>query len=164
MIRNRQLFGLIGLSCFSLVGFAIVLQYVESIEPCPMCIIQRYAFLMIALTSLVAFIHNPNELGVKIYSLLIFLLSLLGAGVATRHVYLEIHPPEIFDCGADLDYLIDAFPLAKMLPMVFRGTGDCSEILWTFMGLSIAGWALIWFLIFAGLAIFIFTLRPNDSN
>jgi protein dithiol:quinone oxidoreductase len=63
-------------------------------------------------------------------------------------VWLERNPPNIYDCGADLGYMIDAFPLAEALPMIFRGTGDCSEVLWRFLGLSIAEWALIWFAVF----------------
>ncbi len=163
MITARQIFGFIGASSISLISFALFLQYLHNIEPCPMCIIQRYTFSLIGVIALIAFFHNPSRLGIKLYSLLITVFSLLGAGVAMRHVYLEIFPPEMFDCGADLGYLIDAFPLTQMLPMIFRGTGDCSEVLWTFMGLSIAGWALLWFFVFTGLTIFTLIVKKDNS-
>ena len=134
--------------CVGLIAFAMVLQHVMDLEPCPMCILQRYAFIGVGIIALVAAVHAPRQWGRWVYSVLLILVSGMGAGVAARHAWLEHNPPQIFDCGADLGYMVDAFPLAEALPMIFRGSGDCTEVLWRFMGLSIAEWALIWFLIF----------------
>jgi disulfide bond formation protein DsbB len=134
--------------CAGLIAFAMVLQHVMDLEPCPMCILQRYAFIGVGLIALAAAIHDPRGPGRWIYSGLLVLVAGLGAGVAARHVWLEHNPPAIYGCGADLGFMVDTFPLAEALPMIFRGTGDCTEVLWRFLGLSIAEWALIWFLIF----------------
>ncbi|NIO41426.1 MAG: disulfide bond formation protein B [Burkholderiales bacterium] len=145
--------------CIGLLAFAMVLQHVMDLEPCPMCILQRYAFISIGLVALLATIHDPHRWGRWIYSALLILLAGLGAGVAARHAWLERNPPDIFDCGADLGFMVDTFPLAEALPMIFRGTGDCSEVLWRFLGLSIAEWALFWFLVFLVAEIFVATQR-----
>lgn len=148
-IQARWIHAAIFAVCAGLIGFAMYLQHVLDLEPCPMCILQRYAFIGVGIVALIAALHAPRGRGRWVYSGLIILVAGLGAGVAARHAWLEHNPPDVFDCGADLGYMVDAFPLAEALPMIFRGTGDCTEVLWRFLGLSIAEWALIWFSVFA---------------
>ena len=81
----------------------------------------------------------------KVFGGAVGIFSLTGASIAARHVWLERYPPEIFDCGADLEFMVNTFPVGEALPMIFRGTGDCSQVLWSFLGLIIAEWSLIWF-------------------
>ncbi|MBC8007699.1 MAG: disulfide bond formation protein B [Prolixibacteraceae bacterium] len=155
MPRNpRLIFLAIFLVCGGLIGFALYLQHSLGLEPCPMCILQRYAFIVIGVIALVATIHDPALIGRRIYSGLLIVMAATGGGVAIRHVYLEHNPPKIFDCGADLGFMLDSFPLTEALPMLFRGTGDCTKVLWRFLGLSIAEWSLIWFAIFLVAAVF----------
>jgi disulfide bond formation protein DsbB len=150
----RLIYLAIFLVCAGLIGFGLYLQHAQGLEPCPMCILQRYAFIATGVIALVAALHDPQVIGRRVYSVLIVLFAGLGGGVATRHVWLEHNPPKLFDCGADFGYMLESFPLAEALPMIFRGTGDCTKVLWRFLGLSIAEWALIWFAIFiaAGIA------------
>ena len=133
------------LGCSGLIAFALFLQHSEGLAPCPMCILQRYAFVLIGIFALISLIISPINIFASALNWLIILFSGLGAGVAMRHVWLEHNPPEILDCGADLGFVVDTFPLAEALPMIFRGTGDCSIVLWRFAGLSIAEWALVCF-------------------
>ena len=146
-----------------LIAFAMVLQHIMDLEPCPMCILQRYAFIVVGLFALLAAIHDPRGWSRWVYSGLLIIVSGMGAGVAARHAWLEHNPPQIFDCGADLGFMVDTFPLAEALPMIFRGSGDCTEVLWRFLGLSIAEWALIWFLIFVVAEIVVATRKPSRS-
>jgi disulfide bond formation protein DsbB len=141
------------LFCGGLIGFALYLQHSLGLEPCPMCILQRYAFIVVGVIALIAAIHNPALLGRRIYSALLVLMTATGGGVAVRHVYLEHNPPKIFDCGADVGYMLESFPLTEALPMIFRGTGDCTKVLWRFLGLSIAEWSLICFVLLSVSAI-----------
>jgi disulfide bond formation protein DsbB len=134
--------------CAGLIVFALYLQHVMDLEPCPLCILQRYAFILVGLVALLAAIHDPQWWGRRVWGVFLVVAAGLGAGVAARHAWLEHNPPQIFDCGADLGFMVDAFPLAEALPMIFRGSGDCTEVLWRFVGLSISEWALVWFLIF----------------
>ncbi len=162
MMKNpRLIFVATFATCAGLVGFGLVLQHVRGLEPCPMCILQRYAFVAIAVIALIAAIHNPRIIGRRIYGGLLALAAIAGGGVAIRHVYLEHNPPQIFDCGADFGYMLESFPLADLLPMIFKGTGDCTKVLWRFLGLSIAEWALIWFAIFLIAAFYAATVRQR---
>ena len=133
------------LACAGLIAFALYLQHSLGLEPCPMCILQRYAFIVVGVIALVAAIHNPGVLGRRIYGGLLVVAAAGGGGVAIRHVYLEYNPPKIFDCGADVGFMLESFPLTEALPMIFRGTGDCTKVPWRFLGLSIAEWSLICF-------------------
>ena len=148
MISQRLFFFIISGTSVLLIFAALALQYLENIAPCPMCILQRFAFIAIAIIAFGAGIHNPAKGGKFYYFIIIISCCLAGAAISIRHLYLENNPPESFDCGADLGYLLEAFPLTKIFPMIFSGTGDCSEVPWTFMGMSLAAWALAWFTIF----------------
>ena len=135
------------LGCSGLITFALFLQHGEGLAPCPMCVLQRYAFILIGILALISIPIPSKNIFSSIFDWLIILFAGLGAGVAMRHVWLEHNPPEIMDCGADLGFVVDTFPLAQALPMIFKGTGDCSIVLWRFVGLSIAEWALVCFTI-----------------
>ena len=93
-----------------------------------------------------------------VLGVLIFLLSAFGAFVAARQSYLQWYPPEVFTCGRDLYGMIESFPLQRVVPMVFKGSGDCSKVDWTFLGGSIANWSFVAFLAMGTLAL-VTTLR-----
>ena len=142
---SRMIYLAIFLVCAGLIGFALYLQHSLGLEPCPMCILQRYAFIVVGVIALAAAIHDPALPGRWVYSGLLVVMAATGGGVAIRHVYLEHYPPRIFDCGADFGFMLESFPLTQALPMIFRGTGDCTKVAWRFLGLSIAEWSLICF-------------------
>lgn len=144
-LSNRLYF--IGVFIFisALLAFGSYLQLVEGIEPCPLCIMQRYAFVVAALFALFGAIHNPKGWMLRLWSLLMTLGALIGSGVAIRQIWLQHNPPTVSTCGPSLNYMLDRFPLAEVLPKLFHGDGDCSEVTWTFLQLSIAEWALISF-------------------
>ncbi len=139
--------------CAGLLGFGLYLQHVVGLEPCPMCIMQRYAFVLVAVLALVAGLHGPGRAGNTVYAALIGLSALTGAGIAARQSWMQLNPPAFPECGPGLEFMLESFPLAQSLPMIFRGAGDCSVIDWTFLGLSIANWSLLCFaavIVFAG--------------
>lgn len=138
-------------SCLVMSGVAAYFQLVEELEPCPLCISQRIMLLLVAVVMLIAVVHNPGRLGVRVYALLSTLSALMGAGVSARHVWLQHLPPDqVPECGPGLEYIYENFPLTETLKLMLNGTGECAEVLWTFMGLSIPGWTLVAFL---GLAV-----------
>lgn len=150
----RTLYAAVFVVSTALIAFALYLQHAQALEPCPMCILQRYAFIAIAAVALVAAIHSPRGTALVVYSGLVALFALTGAGIAARHAWLQHFPVKSFSCGADLGYLLNTFPLAKALPAIFSGTGECSKVDWRLLGLSIPEWALVWFIIFAAIAAF----------
>jgi len=135
-----------------MLAFGMYLQLVVGLEPCPMCIVQRYALVLVALVAgLTAFSRNR---GVLIGgSTLMLLLSGFGAFVAARQSWLQWYPPEIASCGRDFYGMIETFPLQRAIPMIFKGSGDCTKIDWTFLGGSIANWSFLWFAFFAVVAL-----------
>ena len=141
----RIIFAAIFVVCAALIGYALFLQEREGLDPCPMCILQRYAVIAIGILALVAAIHGPQRVALKIYGALIALLAIAGGGVSIRHSYLQHFPPKVESCGTDLDFLISNLPLSQALPKIFAGTGSCSKVDWTFLGLSIPEWTLVWF-------------------
>ena len=152
--KVRIAFALIPVACVSLLAYAIYyLQEEMGLEPCPMCILQRYAFIAVGTTALVAAIHGPKGRGLKVYSFLIVLFAIGGAGVAIRHSLLQHFPPKVETCGSDLGFLMGNFPLSQAIPKIFAGTGSCSAIDWRVLGLTIPEWALVWFVMFAAVAI-----------
>jgi disulfide bond formation protein DsbB len=140
----RRVLSLMGLACMGLLGFALYLQHVGGLEPCPMCIVQRYLLTSVALVALVGsgFRGRAGLLGAGVA---LVVLALAGALVAARQSWLQWYPPEVMSCGRDLFGMVEAFPLKRVLPMVFKGGGDCSKVDWTFLGASIANWSFVCF-------------------
>jgi disulfide bond formation protein DsbB len=159
LLNSRLIYLAMFLACAGLIGFALYLQHSLGLEPCPMCILQRYAFIVVGVMALVATIHNPALPGRRIYSGLLVMMAATGGGIAIRHVYLEHYPPKIFDCGADVGFMLESFPLTQALPMIFRGTGDCTKVVWRFLGPSIAEWSLICFATLIAAAVVAATIR-----
>lgn len=161
-MNNRLVCSAVFVVCAGLLGFGLYLQHVVHLDPCPLCILQRIAFIATGLVALVAAAHNPGKIGQAFYAMTLIIFSAIGAGIAGWHVWLQHAPRDkVVECGPGLDYMLDAFPLLKALPMIFKGSGDCGNIVWSFLGLSIPGWSLVWFILItlAGLALFIQALR-----
>ena len=145
----RIFFSIIFIVCASLLGFGLYLEHAVGLEPCPLCVFQRIAYIVVGLIALVGAIHNPQKIFEKIYTGLILIASLCGAGIAGRQVWLQ-HLPEdkIPECGPGLEYMLDAFPFTDALKMILSGSGECAEVQWTFLSFSIAEWSIVWFIFF----------------
>ncbi len=137
------------IACALLIAFAYYLEYVQGLEPCPLCMAQRLAVIAVGLVLLVAALHNPAVLGRRVYAGLTLLFAGAGAALAGRQLWLQSLPADqVPACGPGLDYMLEVFPLSEVVLMMIKGTGDCAEVDWTFLGLSIAGWTFIWFALF----------------
>ena len=144
------------LICGLLFAFALYLQYYEFQNPCPLCILQRIAFIAMMAVFLVGAIHGPQRTGACVYSALLVIIAITGAGIATRHVWLQHLPKDrVPECGPGLEYMLNKFPLTQALEKVFRGSGECAEVGWTFLTLSIAEWSLLWFVLLGALAVIV---------
>jgi len=139
-------------ACVGLMGYALYAQEVLALEPCPLCVLQRVAVIGMGLLFLAAGLQNPGRIGGRVYALLLAAVALLGAAVAGRHVWLQNLPSDkVPACGPGLDYMLGAFPLTEVLDMVLSGSGECAEIKWSFLGLSMPVWVLIVLLLMGGL-------------
>jgi disulfide bond formation protein DsbB len=144
------------LVCAGLLTFALYLQYFEHQEPCPLCILQRVAFIALMIVFLTAALHGPGRVGGIVYGGVLFMAASIGAAIATRHVWLQHLPrDQVPACGPGLEYMLKRFPLSRALDKILSGSGECAETGWTFLGLSTAGWALVWFAFLAVLAVYL---------
>ena len=144
------------LACAGLIAYALYLQYYEYQNPCPLCILQRIVFIVLMAVFLIAGIHGPRRTGAYVYSGLLTGIAAIGAAVATRHVWLQHLPKDkVPECGPGLEYMLNKFPLTQALEKILHGSGECAEAGWTMLGLSIAEWSLVWFVLLGALAVVI---------
>lgn len=132
--------------CAALMGYALYAEYVQLLMPCPLCVFQRMAMIGLGIAFLLAALHHPAGWGRFVYAALVSLVSAAGIAVAGRHVRLQNLPPDAIPvCGPGLDAIMERFPLLEALELVFRGSGECADVNWQFLGLSMPAWVLIWF-------------------
>lgn len=140
--RTGNLLGF--LACVGLLGFAYYAQYGLGLEPCPLCIMQRVAVLVVGALFLVALVHNPLERGARVYGVLIDLAALAGIAVAARQIWIINQPPgSVAECGASLDYMMAVLPWHEVLAKVLTGSGECAKVDWTLLGLNMPTWVLM---------------------
>jgi disulfide bond formation protein DsbB len=148
LLPPRRIGYLLGfLVCVGLMGYALYLQYVEGIEPCPLCMLQRICVTAMGVVFLVAAFHNPGRVGAGVYALLQLLIGGAGAAIAARQVWLQSLPKDqVPACGMGLDYMLETLPFTDVLRNVLEGSGECAEKGWELLHLSIAGWTLVFFI------------------
>ena len=150
----RQIHLIIFILVGSLLGYAAYSMKVLGLEACTLCITQQFFYCLIGVTAFIAFLHNPYPFLSQIYSVLISISSIAGIWISGRQVWLQGLPEdEVPLCGPPLEYIIDVFPFADVINALFMGDGNCAEIPWKFLGLSMAGWSLVWFLVIFFLSI-----------
>lgn len=145
MISQRTVFVVTFLACAGMMAYALYAEHVLELYPCPLCIFQRVAVIALGLVAGVAALHNPAGAGRWLYGLLALVAAGSGIAVAGRHVWLQNLPPDqVPACGgASLDYMLDTLPLGQVLRQVFTASGECAEISWQFLGLSMPTWVFI---------------------
>lgn len=150
--------------CAALLGFGYYLQYGQGLEPCPLCYVQRYFFYAVLIVLLVAAIHDPRRAGALVYGILVTLFAAGGAAAASRQVWLQHLPADkVPQCGPDLQFMLKNLPLSETLARLIQGSGDCAKVDWSFLGLSIAGWALVWFVVLALYALWLGIRRMRSA-
>lgn len=164
MLKPRLVSILGLLACVGLLAYAYYMEYVLLLEPCPLCWLQRFVFAGFALVFLACAIQNPGGLGRYVYVLVFGVLTLLGLGLAGRHLWLQSLPVDARpDCGVGVTYMLDIEPLIDVIAWAARGTGECAEVQWTFLGISIPGWTFIAFLVL-GLTIIVSLIRHRPAR
>src|SRR5688572_29490095 len=145
-LTTRTSFVLAALACALLLGYGYYLEHVQGLEPCPLCLVQRGFFYAVMAVSIVAAVHGRSP---RFYGIVAALFATGGAATAARQVWLQHLPPDkVPQCGPDLFFMLDNFPLSRTLKTLVSGTGECAAVDWTFLGLSIAEWSLLWFAAF----------------
>jgi disulfide bond formation protein DsbB len=158
--RRRMAYFLGALVCAGLMGWALWLQYGLGLDPCPLCSLQRLTVITLGVIFLIAGIHNPRRGGAIFYALLTLAVGAFGIVTAARHVWIQALPKgEVPSCGMGLNYMLETLPLTDVLSKVFKGSGECAETAWTFLGLAIPSWT---FVFFVAMIVSAFTLARRD--
>ncbi|MBP6419733.1 MAG: disulfide bond formation protein B [Giesbergeria sp.] len=155
----RRLLALVSLGCVAMLAFGMYLQHVVGLDPCPMCIVQRYALLLVAITAGVASVRGQKGWWMS-WATLALAACGFGAFTAARQSWLQWYPPEVATCGRDFYGMIESYPISRSIPMIFRGSGDCTAVDWTFLGGSIANWSFICFTLI-GLGLLVMLARHS---
>lgn len=142
-MKSRSLLFLIAFASIGLLAFALYLQFYQDMQPCPLCVLQRYAYVALAVFCLVGAIGNAPKLGAGFG----LVAALGGAGVAIKHLWVKAHPE--VSCGIDpLETLLNITATADLWPAMFRADGMCTADTAPILGLSIPVWSLVWFVMF----------------
>jgi disulfide bond formation protein DsbB len=152
---NSRIWFFLGFAaCMGLLIMGAYFQYVQGLNPCPLCISQRLAILMTGIIFLMAGIHNPQQTGTTRYAIAGAVSALMGGAISTRHIWIQqLSADEVPECGPGLDYMMQNFPILETVKFMLSGTGDCAKIDWTMFGFSMPVWTLVAFLMLATLSI-----------
>jgi len=162
-LSARRFHGLVALAAFSLLAVAFYMEYQMALEPCPLCMLQRIVFFCVGVVSLASALTSSKKAR-KVCSWIVVVLSLIGAALAIRHLYLQSLPmDELPACLPGLSYMFEVFPWQEIMQAMVMGTGECGDVVWTLLGISIPGWTLV---AFAGMAIvnIVIALQANKKT
>lgn len=164
VLSARRVLGAIAILTAILMGYAFYAEYVLKMEPCPLCMFQRAAMVALGAVCLLGALHNPRFWGARVYAFLGILCSGLGIAVAGRHVWLQSLPKDqLPSCAPPMDYLWENLPLGDVLRTVMMTSGECADIDWQFLGLSMPMWVLIWFVAMT-LVLLVLLLAPRPRK
>jgi disulfide bond formation protein DsbB len=131
-------------ACAAALAFAFYAQYGMQLTPCHLCIFQRVEVLALGMVFLLAALHDPGQTGARIYAVAIAVVAAATAVTAGRHVWIQLQPPgSVPGCGADLDFMLEVLPLMQVIIKVFKAGGECAKVDFSFLGVSMPGWVLV---------------------
>lgn len=152
---HRVIYGIGFLLIVAILGSAFYLEYVKGVDPCPLCLLQRFCMIVLGIIFFFGALIPFKKIGKCSIGILGFLISGCGITLATRQIWLQHAPSsQSIDCGASLQYLLHVLPWDQAIAHVFMGSAECSEVAWRFLGFSISEWSWLWFLFFGIVCLF----------
>lgn len=145
---HARTFGVLGASfCLLAMLFALFLEHHLGLEPCKLCYLQRAVVVVLGIVFICLAIQNPGRWGVRLYALLSTTICLIGIATAARHIWLQNLPEDrVPACGPSINYMLETFSFLETLKTIWEGAGDCADVMWTFLGLTIPEQLLIYFM------------------
>ncbi|MEQ8955311.1 MAG: disulfide bond formation protein B [Gammaproteobacteria bacterium] len=146
--RNRLINAGVFLACVFTIGIVLYMEHVMLLSPCGLCITQRVFVILCGLTCLASAIHNPGVSGQKTYAFVGAAMCIFGSYFAGRQIWLQ-HLPEdqVPACGPGFSYIYENFPLLDLLDFLRVGDGNCAEVQFRFLGLSIPEMSMVAFVL-----------------
>lgn len=152
-------------ACAALLASAYYFEYVLYMDPCPLCIMQRIGVLLVGIAGLLGFLFARNQMASLASHVFMILSAILGLGVAGRHVWIQSLPADqVPTCGPSLEYMVETLPWAEVLSVMLRGNGNCADSYWSFLGLSMPQWVLVWFVGFLVVGIYLLITERNSKK
>ncbi len=146
------------LICVGLLSAAFYLEFVSGLIPCALCLAQRAMFAVIGIACLLYLL--PFYGSRLIFGLLSFVSSGLGIWLASRQLWLQSLPEDQMPaCGPDIYFILEHFPIFDGLETMFFGSGNCAEVQWTFLNLSISGWTLLFYIFTGSVSVWLIIFR-----
>lgn len=166
LVEGRKPWLLIFAACAGLLGYAYYAQFALGLEPCPLCILQRLGFMVMGVFALAGALHGPRAWGRWIYGGAILVGAGWGITTAARHIWLQNLPADqVPDCGPGMYFMLEYdFPMMEILREAFTGAGECAEVDWAFLGLSMPAWTLIWYVGLAALTLWALFAARNATR
>jgi len=160
---NRWIWLVVLLSVASLLGYGYYLQFVKYLDPCPLCITQRFFYYGIGIAAIIGMVTARSWGAQRFIGFLAGASAVGGLVTAGRQVWLQHLPADqVPECGPGLEFWLENMPFLRTLELLFKGDGNCAEVHWRFLGLSIAEWSLAWFVIFALVALRMLFMRKRS--
>lgn len=145
-------------SALILVLSALYFQYGMGLEPCIMCIYQRTAVLGVLFSALLPILSN--QFVTRLIGFLGWGVSAIwGLLIAIEHVDIQTALNPFFATCEIVPNFPSFMPLHTWLPSIFAATGDCGNIDWEFIGLSMPQWMIVIFAIYSAVFITVFASR-----
>lgn len=149
------------LSVIGLMSYAIYAERVLYLDPCPLCITQRMFYIGIGLFAFIGMLSMKVAWLQRLSAGLMSLSAIGGIATASRQVWLQHLPKDqVPECGPGLQYWLENEPWLQTLSLLFKGDGNCAEVVWTFLGFSMGEWSLAWFVALLLVAITLLFKRP----
>lgn len=133
MKRLLSFFNAVNIAAFLLffcvcgILFALFMQHIVGVQPCPLCITQRMELIMVGFFAAFALVLSRFHKLLQTGLILSALFSVLGFLTAGWQIYIQANPPEYVECGPGIDYMFANFPIAEVIPMVFSPNSECTQ-------------------------------------
>lgn len=131
-----------------------------------MCIAQRIIIGCTGMLCLLFAIHNPQNILMRVYGLIVAAISAFGIKIAAHHIWLMNLPynQQPTSCGMPLEVLYKKIPLNKFISYVLKGDAECSTVNWRILGMNAPMAVIVLFSIIIIIAMYIIFAKQRNNE
>lgn len=136
------MFACLGLVSFLVLSYAYYSQYIDALEPCKLCLYQRYPYWIAIGLSLIGLLFSKQSKIRLILYIFLFMSFLANAGISFYHFGLEqVWWTDHEICGSTLGDEDDIDEMRKQI--LATPVTQCAIVQWSLFGLSMTGYNFI---------------------